>query len=152
ILIEWANNGDQGEQLTAQTINKLLPLLVLAQPERSLQLVTTLLRFIPLEQFMLQPLANRLPQEVAELILAQKAMINLNWQKLVPTLASQQILALCEKQSAARNHSYYWFPLISVEKRLFIYTNGRRFLLNYYNETLPYPIVAALPNDQREDE
>jgi hypothetical protein len=152
ILAQWVNNRDQEKKPSEQYINKLLPLLVPARPERCLQLLTTLLRFIPLDELELQPLANRFPREITKLILAQKADIELSWNRLAPQLSDQQILDLCQKQRSMLNSKKEWFPLLSPEKRLFIYSNGRHFLLDYPSKMLPYTIITSLPRTQREEE
>lgn len=152
MLTQWASAGEQADKPSVQHINTLLPLLIPAQPEQSLQLLTIVLQFIPLHHLQLQALAQRFPVEVAELILAQKVKIELNWQQLVPRLPAQHILDLCAKQKNMTYNAQNWFPLLSLEKRLFIYTHGRRFLLDYYGKDLPYPIIAALPATQREEE
>ncbi|GHO46105.1 hypothetical protein [Ktedonospora formicarum] len=152
MLVQWSKDGKQEEQIIVQHLNTLLPRLILVQPEQCLQLLTTLVQFISLDKFKLQPLVNRFPFEITELILAQKQQIVLDWWRFIPRLSDQQILALCTKQKYMRDNASVWFPLLSLEKRLFIYNNGRELLRNTYSKKLPHAVIAALPTAQRSEE
>lgn len=158
MLLAWAEQDSAELKPSAQHINTLLPLLMRARPERSLHLLKAVLPFIPLDTLKIDPLAKRYPVEIAELVLAHKTPLSLDWQTLVPPLPVQQILSLCAQQKYALNYVTSWFPLLSQEKRLFIYNYGKHILTYDYYQKTPrdeiqsFSLLAALPRDVREVE
>ncbi|HET8845065.1 MAG TPA: hypothetical protein VFN35_26560, partial [Ktedonobacteraceae bacterium] len=143
LLLQWADKVGKEEKQLVTYFNDFLPRLVLVRPEQCLQLLRTLLSKFRFSELRVQSLATRYPEEIADLILAQEEHVSLDGGLLLPHLSQEKIQALCSKQRYFRNAVSRWFPLLSLEQRLFLYTNHKQFLHSDYDDSIEPPTLEA---------
>lgn len=115
---EAATNLDQ--RLVWQA-NTTIPLLAFC-PERSLRLVRTLIRHVPLARLELQKLAERSPAEVADLILNSDDKARLSFDRVAHLLDTNVLRALLERGSSTVSGLNIWFKRLTPGQRAVIYT------------------------------
>lgn len=160
LLQAWADKATSEEKRLIGYVNTLLPLLSQQEPARAFLLVSTLKRWFSLAHINLSPLAQRLPEEVAEFMLAEIGPVQGDFSRAVKRLRTEQIIALCRDNRNLLEHSSgswtdihapAWFFKLAPEQRLAVYSACREHLC-FQGEYLPPQIVAALPEAQREKE
>ncbi|GEM_PF-2643373 len=164
-LQAWANTANTAQARLAEYINTLLPMLARRAPARTLRLVQTTKRFA-LASIDLTPLAAWLPGEVADLALAEKGAVQVDFIRVAKRLSTGQVIALCkerpnllEPDSGPWNPTWFltwnWFLKLAPAQRLAVYNACRAQWRSPHSQQqgyLPPQVVAALPRAQREAE
>ena len=153
LLERWADAATTYDSRLVEYVNALLTLLARSVSERALALIKRMQRTTPLAQLRLQPLVQRHPSEVADLVLAEKdrrSISSSSFTQVVGRLSVEQILAFFPRNVGLIGWNFSWFCRLSPELRLAVYTAGERRFRQ--KGVLPAAIVAWLPRAQREQE
>ena len=134
-------------------VNCALPALAERRPDHALTLVRGLLRHESPDRISLQPVAERRPNEVVDLLLAHddSAAVRLNLGRLAPRLTEARLLAVLQYRPAFLANPAAWLHRVPAALRRTAFGvagNG------WHNSdgVVALPIVALLPRELREAE
>lgn len=102
-------------------VNFALPTLAEVRPAETLALVQTLLRHASVSQLSLQMLANKLPNEMADLLLASEDKASVSFWTLVHKLTPERLFALIQRLPASPRWAEFWLKRLPVETRRAVY-------------------------------
>lgn len=101
--------------------NFVLPTLADAWPAETLRLVHALLRQASLSQLSLQKLADRLPNEAADLVLASDDKTGLQFGTLAPKLTPERLLSLVQRRPEILGSPATWMRRLPPDTRRAVY-------------------------------
>ncbi|HVF11195.1 MAG TPA: hypothetical protein VNA16_10350, partial [Abditibacteriaceae bacterium] len=139
--------------------NAVLPFLAESHPDRALEVVRALLRFVPLDSLPLQRLAERRPAAVADLLLATQQQTHISFQNVAHRLDIERLLALVKRYPGSLEPQYTWFPGqawrwlrdLDPDRRLAVYRVCERGWRDA-DGVLAHDLVTLLPRAEREAE
>jgi hypothetical protein len=120
LLEKQANAANDFDPRLTYQINTVLSRLADFSPEIALSICQAGSRTIPLSKLSLQPLALRLPKEVADLILNSDSTPNISFDRVVDKLDISQLLGLLTNHRATVNPRTF-LRFLSPSKREIIY-------------------------------
>lgn len=131
--------------------NFALPSLAEVRPAETLALVQALLRQASVSQLSLQRLADKMPNEVADLLLGSDDKASVSFRALVHKLTPERLLALVRRLPDTLGPAVFWLKRLPAETRRAVYelaglgwrgADGR----------LEAPLIALLPGKLRAEE
>ncbi len=132
-------------------VNAILPLLSYSYPERAIALCSILTQYTSLARLNLQQLAERRPAEVADLILRSDDKACVSFDRLAHKLDPEQLIALFLKRRDTVSRLDIWFPRLTPEQRLVVYTDCFNCWRDSDGCLAPW-LVALLPCHLREQQ
>ncbi|EFH82175.1 hypothetical protein [Ktedonobacter racemifer] len=141
-----ATTADGPNIYLVQQVNEVMPLLARLAPDLGLDLVRTMASVFPLNHLSLQPLLERRPAEVVDLVIQAGVKTDLEFDDIAHRLDSERLVTLFT--SFPDNISTEYFPQLRPEQRLATYTACHRGWRDE-DSALPYEVVAHLPTEQR---
>ncbi len=131
--------------------NFVLPTLAEVRPQQTLALVQSLLRNASVSQLSLQELTDRLPNEVADLVLASGDRTFLQFGMLALELTRDRLLALAERQPDSLGSPIRWLRRVPPETRRAVYALAGRGWRSAEG-VLDVAVAALLPGELRAEE
>jgi hypothetical protein len=120
-LTERAEAMTEADVRLRHHVNAALPSLAEARPEATLRLVRILARHISIAQIGLQPIAERRPNEIVDLVLASEDRPTLYLSDLVRKLTMDRLLALARHGRDAVGNPEAWLRRMRPEDRVTVY-------------------------------
>ncbi len=131
--------------------NFVLPTLADARPAKALVLVQALAKNASLSQLSLQGLADRLPNEAADLVLASDDKTGLQFGSLAHKLTPERLLALVQRKPDSLRGPFSWLRRLPPETRRAVYTVAELGWRSVEG-ILDVAIAALLPGELRASE
>lgn len=131
--------------------NSVLPILAEVRPQQTLTLVQSLLKNASVSQLSLQELADRLPNETTDLVLASGDKTFLQFGTLALELTLDRLLALAERQPDSLGSPIRWLRRVPPEARRAVYALAGRGWRTAEG-VLDFAVAALLPGELRAEE
>lgn len=131
--------------------NSVLPTLAEVRPQQTLALVRSLLKNASVSQLSLQELANRLPNEAADLMLASDDKTFLQFGTLAPKLTLERLLALVQRRPESLGSTAVWMRRLPPNTRREVYALAGRGWQTAEG-VLDAAVAALLPGELRAEE
>jgi len=147
-LVQALNASAQPDGLLCRAALASLRVLSITHPDLALSIVAALQRSLPLGQLPLQPLLQRRPVAVADLLLASASVVGLDFGPVARRLDLGRLLALLRQRPGNLSRPERWFEELSPADRGVVFERcGASFRDG--DGCLPPGLLALLPGDSR---
>ncbi|RUT04400.1 hypothetical protein DSM106972_046280 [Dulcicalothrix desertica PCC 7102] len=151
LLQRRANATSEFDPRLTTRVNAVLPLLSELFPETALSICRTVSGIIPLSNLNLQPLTERYPRQVADLILSSNDRANVSFDKVAHKLETQQLISLINRRKYTINEQYIFYLLAPQQREIIYRTFADSWRSSIGGNIIP-AIIPYLPRHIREQE